>query len=116
MQVLSRDTFVASLLQQGNNVVGKLNFNNYEKDKSSGPASGKLEGNIVKLMYSFNAEGITSVMEVYYKYENEKLVRGTGDMKTKGDTVYYSNPSAIKYEGGGLSKISCDILPSKYTE
>ena len=49
MQVLGRDTFAASLQQQGNRVTGKLSFNNYEKDGSTGTVKGKMEDNILKL-------------------------------------------------------------------
>lgn len=114
MQVLNRDTFAASLLQQGNTITGKLSFDNYEKDGSTGTVTGKLENGIVKLFYSFASEGMNSVMEVYFKHDNGKLSRGTGDMDTKGDTAYFKDPSAIKYDGSALQKLACTNLPAKY--
>lgn len=114
MQVLSRDTFAASLKQQGNNITGKLSFDNYEKDGSTGTVTGRVENNIVKLMYSFASEGMNSVMEVYFKHDNGKLLRGTGDMDTRGDTVYFKDPSNLKYDGSTLQKLPCSNLPSKY--
>lgn len=114
MQVLKRDTFAASLKQNGNNVSGKLSFDNYEKDGSTGTVHGKLQGDVLKLFYSFASEGMNSVMEVYFKYSDGKLVRGTGDMDNKGDTVYFKNPGAIKYDGGALQKLPCETLPAKY--
>ncbi|HMK05698.1 MAG TPA: hypothetical protein VK489_15960 [Ferruginibacter sp.] len=114
MQVLARDTFAAHLQQQGNNVTGRLSFDNYQKDGSTGTVNGKLENDILKLYYSFASEGMNSVMEVYFKQEEGKLLRGIGDMNNKGDTAYFTNPGAIKYNGSVLEKIPCDKLPAKY--
>ena len=114
MQVLKRDTFAANLQQQGNVVTGKLNFDNYEKDGSSGSVTGKLEADILKLKYAFSSEGMNSVMEVYFKYKDGNLIRGIGNMSTKGDSSFFISPNAIKYEGGELMPISCEILPVKY--
>lgn len=114
MQVLSRDTFAASFQQQGNSITGKLSFDNFEKDGSTGTVNGLIENEIVKLLYSFASEGTNSVMEVYFKYDNGKLLRGTGDMDTKGDTAYFKDPSTIKYDGSAFQKLSCTNLPAKY--
>lgn len=114
MQVLKRDTFTASLQQQGNTVTGRLSFDNYEKDGSTGTVSGKIQGDVLKLEYAFVSEGMNSVMELYFKYQDGMLVRGIGEMKSKEDTAYYVNPALIKYDGGELKKISCPTLPDKY--
>src|SRR5688572_14328144 len=67
MQVLARDTFAASLQQDGTNITGKLSFDNFEKDGSTGSVKGEREDNIIKLLYSFASEGTNSVMEIYFK-------------------------------------------------
>lgn len=114
MQVLKRDTFAANLQQQGNTVTGRLSFDNYEKDGSTGTVSGKLQGDVLKLEYVFVSEGMNSVMELYFKYNEGILVRGIGEMNTKGDTAYFINPALIKYNGSALKKIPCENLPGKY--
>lgn len=114
MQVLKRDTFAAILQQHDNIITGKLSFDNYEKDGSSGTVSGKLDGDIMKLFYSFASEGMNTVMEVYFKLNDGKLLRGTGEMANKGDTAYFTNPAAIKYDGTVMQKLSCEHLPAMY--
>lgn len=114
MQVLKRDSFAASLQQQGNLVTGRMTFNNYEKDASSGTVSGKIEADILKLNYTFMSEGMNSVMEVYFRYKDGMLYRGTGDMGNKGDTAYFTNPARVTYEDEGLKKTDCSNLPAKY--
>ena len=104
MQVLKRDTFTASLHQHGNLVSGRLRFDNYEKDGSSGTVSGTLQGDLLKVYYFFASEGMNSVTELYLKYEHGMLIRGTGEMNTKRDTSYFVNPAIIKYDGGALEE------------
>ena len=114
MQVLKRDTFTASLQQQGNLVTGRLHFDNYEKDASSGTVSGTLQGDVLKVYYFFASEGMKSVTEIYFKYEHGMLIRGTGEMNNKGDTSDFVNPALIKYDGSALEKMACETLPGKY--
>jgi len=114
MGVLGRDTFAASLQQNGNIITGTLSFDNYEKDGSKGTVKGELRDNVLKLHYSFASEGMNSVMEVYFKEQDGSLVRGIGEMNTRGDTAYFVDPASIKYDGSSLKKIDCESLPAKY--
>jgi hypothetical protein len=116
MQVLKRDTMVLHINSAiGDGISGKLSFDNYEKDGSTGTVKGKREGDVVKLIYSFQSEGMNSVMEVYFKEENESLVRGVGEMQTKGDTAYFVQPDKITYPSNGMmKKTDCKDVPAKY--
>ncbi|HLF44980.1 MAG TPA: hypothetical protein VI548_01045, partial [Chitinophagaceae bacterium] len=67
--IQKRDSLVAMLSQQGNIITGKLSFDNYEKDGSSGPVSGRIDADIIRLWYAFKSEGMESVMEVWFKKE-----------------------------------------------
>ncbi len=114
-QILQRDTFVASFSSMGDQVSGKLTFDNFEKDGSSGKVAGKTEDGIIKLWYSFQSEGMNSVMEVWFKKDGDNLLRGTGDMGMRGDTSYFSKPATVKFGGSqDLKKINCSDVPSKY--
>jgi hypothetical protein len=115
IQVLKRDTMVACLQVKGNVVTGKLTFNNFEKDRSSGNVHGMIEGDIIKLWYEFASEGMNSVMEVYFKKEDSRLLRGTGPVGTKADTAYFSDKDAIEYKAGqAFNKIPCESIAEKY--
>ncbi|MEO6541766.1 MAG: hypothetical protein ABIN74_12260 [Ferruginibacter sp.] len=114
MQVLKRDTFVVILKQHGNVINGRLSLDNYEKDGSTGTITGRLEAGVLKLLYSFASEGMNSIMEVYFKYTDNTLTRGIGEMGTKGDSAYFINPGSIKYNGSILTRMSCENLPDKY--
>ena len=115
MKVLKRDTFAVQLNQTGNTVSGKLTFDNYEKDGSTGSINGTVEGDIIKLWYNFKSEGMNSVMEIYFKKNGDHLMRGIGPVDAKGDTSYYINHSAIQYtQDQSFSKLSCEELSGKY--
>lgn len=115
IRVLNRDTLTASLQQSGNNITGKLTFDNYQKDGSTGKVEGTVEDGIMKLIYSFQSEGMNSVMEVYFKADGNSLIRGIGEIKVKGDTAMYANPASINYPSGEkLDKVDCISLAEKY--
>lgn len=114
-QILNRDTFVLSLSEKGDAVSGKLSFDNFEKDGSSGNVSGKIENGIVKLWYNFESEGMKSIMEVWFKKEADVLNRATGPMVNKADSAYFSDASTINYtESQVLKMVDCNIIPAKY--
>ena len=114
-KVLLRDTFVLHLEQSGNDLTGKLSFNNFQKDKSSGNVHGKIEGDIVRLWYNFQSEGMQSVMEVYFKKQGDHLIRGLGPVEVKGDSAYFHNDKDVDYKSDQtFTKVDCSILPSKY--
>lgn len=115
MGILKRDTFALHLDQTGTSVSGKLTFNNFEKDKSTGSVHGVVDGDIIKLWYDFASEGIKSVMEVYFKTDGNHLLRGIAPLAVKSDTTYFTDHSAIEYDvNQSFNKLSCDELPGKF--
>ncbi|MBA2630340.1 MAG: hypothetical protein H0U84_04885 [Thermoleophilaceae bacterium] len=97
MKILKRDTIAIKLYQTGTSVTGKLTFDNYEKDGSTGTVHGIIEGNIIKLWYNFASEGMNSVMEIYFKKQGNQLLRGIGpfDAKYSPDAYPHCNMSNI---------------------
>lgn len=114
-EVLQRDTLAIKLNQTGIAVTGKLTFDNYQKDGSSGAVRGTVEGDIIKLWYNFASEGMNSVMEIYFKKQDGQLLRGIGPVDAKGDSSYYTDHTAIKYsQDQSFTKLPCEDLPGKY--
>ena len=109
MKIVGRDTAILMLEQKGNMFIGKMLYDNYEKDGSRGTVKGKEDKEIIKLWYDFDSEGMHSVMEVYLKKENGKLLRGVGDMDAKSDTAYFI--SGINYsDKEAFNKVDCDLI------
>ena len=109
MKIAGRDTAILMLEQKGDMFTGKILYDNYEKDGSRGTVKGKEDKEIIKLWYDFDSEGMHSVMEVYFKKENGKLLRGVGDMDAKTDTAYFI--SGINYsDKEAFTKVNCDLI------
>ena len=114
LRVIQKDSLSASLVQQGNFVTGKLVFDNFEKDGSSGTVSGRIENNIARLVYRFQSEGMNSISEVYFKITENGLIHGIGEVAVKGDSAYYADPARISFPANEtLQKISCESLPER---
>lgn len=112
MKVTGRDTAIVMIDQAGNEISGKMLYDNYEKDGSHGTVKGKQEGDVLKLFYDFNSEGMHSVMEVYFKKVPGGILRGVGDMDVKADTTYFT--SGVNYsDKEAFSKINCDLVNEK---
>lgn len=116
IRVMGRDTLVANLHQNDKGKIeGQLTYNNFEKDDSHGPVSGTVDGDLIKLIYTFKAEGTTSVTEVLFKQAGNDLVPGYGEMVNSGDTARYASVTSTNFkESDKLSPIHCDSLPGKY--
>lgn len=115
MRVMDRDTLAASLQQDGDNITGRFTFDNYQMDGSSGSVAGVRDGDIVRLTYTFQAEGMNSVRLLHLKVEDDGLVLGEGKIASRGDTTFYVNDSEISYPSKNkLSSLHCDSLPAKY--
>lgn len=115
LRVLKRDTLALSIQQSGQMISGKLSFDNFEKDGTTGAVTGTIDHETLKLIYNFQSEGMHSVMEIYFKIEDNALVHGVGEVAVKSDTTYYANPKEITYPAENrLVKLSCDQLAAKY--
>jgi hypothetical protein len=112
MKIIGRDTAIIMLDQKGSELSGRMLYDNFEKDGSRGTVKGKEEGEILKLWYDFNSEGIHSVIEVYFKRENGRLLRGVGSMDVKIDTTYFI--SGINYsDKEAFTKVDCGLIEWK---
>ena len=115
LRVIKRDTLALRLEEKDGIVTGKLSFDNYEKDGSSGSVKGTVDKDILKLVYDFQSEGMHSVMDIYFKITDKGLIHGIGEVAVKGDTTTYANPDKVDYPAANeLLKISCDVLDDKY--
>jgi hypothetical protein len=107
-----RDSY---LLQLDRNYSGKMEFRNYEKDKSFGTVKGTQQNDIVKLWYDFHSEGMKSVMEIHLKKTGNDLMRGLGEVRVSNDTAYNADNSKIDYNNGQLfRKTDCNDLKFRY--
>lgn len=114
-KITGRDTLAAWLAQTENTITGKLSFDNFEKDASNGTVHGTIEGDIAKLWYSFESEGMKSIMEVWFKKQGDSLIRGTGSSRLRADSSYFADTTKVSFATGlVLQKTDCSGIPPKY--
>lgn len=94
---LAKDVYTLSVLSQdGESFYGKLSFKNFEKDSSSGTYVGTYKNGILLGDYSFNSEGMDSVMQVIFKKSGNSFIRGYGDLN--GEGTRFIDLSKITYD------------------
>ncbi|AWI26369.1 hypothetical protein [Flavobacterium pallidum] len=115
--VLKKDTITLSIDYKGSEVPsGKLTYNFFEKDKSDGSISGKMQGDTLFANYIFSAEGQTSQREVAFLKKGDTLTEGYGDITDDGKgNVTFKDKSKLKFDGNTvLHKIACKKESLKY--
>lgn len=106
---LAKDIYVLRIESETNGIVsGKLAFNNFEKDSSSGSFTGTYANGILFGDYSFDSEGLHSDMQVIFKKEGQSFVRGYGSVKNEGEKVTFENLNAISYDANSTFIKSAD--------
>lgn len=97
-----QDVYTLSLDSYENGQVsGTLEFDNYQRDSSSGIFEGSYEEGILMGEYSFHSEGMYSEMQVIFKQQGEDFVRGYGELTNSG--TEFADTNAINYEVDELS-------------
>jgi len=96
--VQQKDTISLEIDQDGAKVIGNLHFKNYEKDSSHGPVAGEFVGDTLKLDYTFQSEGTTSIREVRFLKSGNSMVMAIGDMDEKDGKMSFTKPSQLKYD------------------
>ena len=94
---LSKDVYTLTILSQsGESFEGTLSFKNFEKDSSSGTYKGTYKDGILLGRYSFQEEGMNSVMQVIFKKQGSEFIRGYGALNETGDG--FADLNAITYD------------------
>ncbi|WP_114791829.1 hypothetical protein U0035_15510 [Niabella yanshanensis] len=111
LSVAAKDTYALKLTIIDTSVKGTAVFKNFEKDSNHGTLEGRVEGDIVRLWYNFQSEGMNSVRELYFKKEGDKWVTGVSNEATRADTAYVPDAKAVVYNGPVYIKGDCAAFP-----
>ena len=102
---LGKDLYSLAILSQaGETFEGTLRFKNYQKDSSSGPYKGTYIDGILFGEYSFQSEGMDSLIQVLFKKSADGFVRGYGKMNAAGDR--FANLNDITYDSSAVFELS----------
>ena len=105
--MLSKDVYTLNVQSQTDEQVsGTLSFKNFQKDSSSGTFAGIYKDGILLADYSFQSEGMNSVLQVAFKKSPDGFVRGFGDMDSTG--TRFADVANLTYDDTQVFKASSD--------
>ena len=97
---MKKDSAFMQLQLTDSVVTGTLNFNFFEKDNNKGTVKGVLRGDKIIADYTFQSEGLTTVLEVIFQLQDKTLVQGFGDLQEKGGKLVFADPDNLQYQSG----------------
>ena len=110
---LGKDLYSLAILSQaGEAFEGTLKFKNYQKDSSSGPYIGTYIDGILFGEYSFQSEGMDSLIQVLFKKSADGFVRGYGKMNAAGDRfanlkdITYNRSAVFEFNSSAVYELS----------
>jgi hypothetical protein len=104
----NRDTVTLNTVNDNGTISGFLSYSYFEKDKSSGPISGKMEGDLLVADYMFESEGTKSVRQVAFKKEGDSFLEGYGDLEERDGKTYLRNTDSLDFSHSNpLKKVKC---------
>lgn len=103
---VGQDTIRLTLHVNGNQVSGNLFYDMYEKDKNRGTLLGSIKDSLIETNYTFNAEGMDSEAEVFFKFKNDSLYMGEGPQGVKDSKGVFLDKSKIQFTAA-FRKITC---------
>ncbi len=109
LKVYERDSIYLDIHNRDSIISGTVAFKNYQKDSSHGTVEGKVQDGKLILWYDFFSEGMQSVMQLAFKPTPDGMIRGTGELLNKGDTVYFRNIDSLQFaEKDKLIRVKCN--------
>lgn len=104
----NRDTVTLNTVNENGSISGFLSYSYFEKDKSSGPISGKMEGDLLVADYMFESEGTKSVRQVAFKKSGDTFLEGYGDLEERDGKTYLKNTDSLDFSHSNpLKKVKC---------
>ena len=102
--ISDKDSVFLSYEDNLGTITGKLHYKNHEKDSSKGELSGLINGDTLKVTYTFQSEGTTSNREIWFLKKDNELHEGIGKYDEKGE--FYADAKTVKFEDGHTLKSS----------
>lgn len=106
--VISGDTAVMNLKQNGDNLTGSLIYKRKDKDSNTGNVVLTKTGGRAEGYYTFQSEGHASVRQIVFKIIGNSLAEGYGNIEIKNDTAVLKYPHALNFEEKhAFAKVNC---------
>lgn len=83
LYAVGKDSIRLHLQRNGDQLTGRVAFDNFEKDSSEGTVSGRKVGDTIKLVYDFESEGMQSKRELFFLETGGELRMGLGNFEPR---------------------------------
>ena len=104
-----KDSLFLSYEDNLGTISGEISYKNAEKDSSHGDLSGLLDGDTLKVTYTFQSEGKTTDREIWFLKKGNELIEGTATYDASGET--YANTKNVKFSNGyALKNTDCKAI------
>ncbi len=101
-----KDSLLVSYEDNLGTITGKMSYKNFQKDSSKGEISGLMDGDTLKLNYTFTSEGQNSTREIWFLKNDNRLKEGIGKYDASGQN--YADYKSINFsEGRTLNSVDC---------
>ena len=108
LYAVDKDSISFNIEKIDEHVRGDLNFNFYQLDGSWGTFEGLMNGDTLRGIYDFEAEGTKSKRELIFLKKGDTLIHGKGETELSGNTELFKKDANITFEGGNvLLQIAC---------
>ena len=95
--ITNTDTVILKTTDANGMVSGTLIYNLYQKDKNSGTIKGKMKGDLLIAVYSFNSEGVLSMRQVAFKKTGNTFVEGYGESEEENGKMIFKNADSLDF-------------------
>ena len=103
-----KDTVTMTLTRTNNSASGELTYDWFEKDGNVGTYEGSFKGDTLRIGYTFQSEGMTSVREELFLLKGDEMIKGHGKIIDRdGKHVFKNRKNVIFDRSLVLSKTNC---------
>ncbi len=106
--IQDKDSIFLKLKINGAEVQGDLTYSLYQKDRNQGTFRGKMSGDSLFADYNFQAEGTSSIREIFFVKTDSGLIEGYGPVIQKSEKTEFKNRNSLKLNTDILlERVSC---------
>ncbi len=107
-----KDSIFLSYEDNLGTVTGKLKYKHAEKDGNNGEIAGLMDGDTLKVTYTFISEGTTSDREIWFLKKGTSIIEAIGQYDTSG--LLYANTKNITFTGTELEPTDCKSIDKQF--
>lgn len=108
LYAVDKDSIWFNISHSNGQINGNMRFKFYQIDGSLGTFEGFMEGDTIRGLYDFEAEGTNSKRELIFLKKDGMLVQGKGETELSGNTESFKENASFTFEDARIfESIAC---------